>query len=314
MLALLGIIFTRKFVILIIIGLACIFCYRSFCRFLCPLGALYSLFNRFCLTGVKVDPGKCSHCGTCVRHCEMDIRHINDHECISCGKCISVCPQGAVSLKCGTRVLKGPESGNRRNRFGIIIRVIFPALLVFALIYYNFIYIRDNTQEQQPDQVQTEMTDSVSTDFTGTASIGPEPGQQLEDFTCTLFDGNTFHLADHLGQVVFINQWATYCTPCINELPFFETLQEEHPDIVVLAVHNPFETTIKAADYVEDMGWTSWKILWTVDTADGNILNKINGDNTMPRTVVLNKKGEVVFNEQQSVTPEMLEQLLEMAE
>ena len=44
------------------------------------------------------------------------------------------------------------------------------------------------------------------------------------------------------------------------------------------------------------------------------IIEKINGDNTMPRTVVLNKKGEIVYNEQRSVTLEMLEQLLRTAQ
>ena len=41
--AMLKILFTRKFVIMMIIALACIFCYRSFCRFICPLGAIFSL-------------------------------------------------------------------------------------------------------------------------------------------------------------------------------------------------------------------------------------------------------------------------------
>ena len=40
MYSMLGILFTRKFVILTVIGLACVFCWRSFCRFLCPLGAI----------------------------------------------------------------------------------------------------------------------------------------------------------------------------------------------------------------------------------------------------------------------------------
>ena len=61
------------------------------------------------------------------------------------------------------------------------------------------------------------------------------------------------------------------------------------------------------------MGWSNWKLLFTVDTPDMNILKKIGGDNTMPRTVVLNKDGIVVYNEQRSVTYEMLLSLLEMA-
>ena len=41
--AMLGPLFTRKFVIMLIIGTACVFIYRSFCRFLCPLGAIYGI-------------------------------------------------------------------------------------------------------------------------------------------------------------------------------------------------------------------------------------------------------------------------------
>ena len=72
--SMLGLLFTRKFVILLIVALACVFCYRSFCRFLCPLGAIYGLFNRFNILGVRVDPNRCNQCGACIRHCEMDIR------------------------------------------------------------------------------------------------------------------------------------------------------------------------------------------------------------------------------------------------
>ena len=57
--SMLNILFTRKFVIMLVIGLACVFCYRSFCRFLCPLGAIYGLFSKVALVGVKVDATRC---------------------------------------------------------------------------------------------------------------------------------------------------------------------------------------------------------------------------------------------------------------
>ena len=101
--SMLGIMFTRKFVIMLVIGLACVFCYRSFCRFICPLGAIYGLFNRFNVIGVKVDNSLCSHCGACVRHCGMDVRCVGDHECINCGKCMDACNQDAIAIKAGSQ-------------------------------------------------------------------------------------------------------------------------------------------------------------------------------------------------------------------
>ncbi len=84
--SMLNILFTRKFIIMIGILAACVFVYRAFCRFLCPLGAIYGLFARLSLLGVKVEAARCTDCGRCVARCPMDIRRVGDHECNHCGK------------------------------------------------------------------------------------------------------------------------------------------------------------------------------------------------------------------------------------
>ena len=98
-LAMLGPIFTWKFAVLVVVIVLCIFMYRFFCRFICPLGAIYGFFNKFALLGVKLNKDKCTDCGLCISHCKMDIRRVGDHECINCGDCISVCPTKAISWK-----------------------------------------------------------------------------------------------------------------------------------------------------------------------------------------------------------------------
>ena len=95
----LGALFSWKTVVLVSVFTASIFIYRFFCRFLCPLGALYGLFNRFALLGIKVNRDKCTNCGKCVEKCKMDIKNVGDHECINCGECIGVCPTKAITWK-----------------------------------------------------------------------------------------------------------------------------------------------------------------------------------------------------------------------
>lgn len=95
----LGALFSWKTVVLVCVFTASIFIYRFFCRFLCPLGAIYGLFNRFALLGIKVNRSKCTNCGKCVSKCKMDIKSVGDHECINCGECISVCPTKAITWK-----------------------------------------------------------------------------------------------------------------------------------------------------------------------------------------------------------------------
>ncbi|MBQ9729550.1 MAG: 4Fe-4S binding protein, partial [Clostridia bacterium] len=91
----LGYLFTWKMSVLIVIVVACIFVYRAFCRFLCPLGAFYGFFSKLALLGVKLDKNKCTDCGLCISVCKMDVKKVGDHECIQCGECISVCPSKA---------------------------------------------------------------------------------------------------------------------------------------------------------------------------------------------------------------------------
>lgn len=99
LLANLGPLFSWKFTLLILIVVASIFFFRFFCRFLCPLGALYGFFCKIAMLGVKLDKNKCTDCGLCIGVCKMDIKTVGDHECIHCGACISVCPAKAISWK-----------------------------------------------------------------------------------------------------------------------------------------------------------------------------------------------------------------------
>lgn len=102
----LGVLFTWKFTLLVIFIIASIFIFRFFCRFFCPLGALYGLFNKISILGVKVDKTKCNSCQACVTHCKMDIKEVGDHECIQCGECRKVCPCKAIDWKAIRKLVK----------------------------------------------------------------------------------------------------------------------------------------------------------------------------------------------------------------
>ncbi|MBR4434920.1 MAG: 4Fe-4S binding protein [Clostridia bacterium] len=105
--AMAGSLFVWKFAVLIAMLVACVFIFRAFCRFVCPLGALYGLMSRLALIGVKVDKGNCTDCGACVRVCGMDIASVGDHECVHCGDCIDICPTKAITFSAGKIVLRG---------------------------------------------------------------------------------------------------------------------------------------------------------------------------------------------------------------
>jgi len=101
--AMTGILFNWKLTVLIIIIFGAIFIYRDFCRFICPLGAIYGFFNRISVFGVRVEESKCIHCDKCIRECKLDIKCVGDKECIQCGECKKVCPTGAILSKTNGR-------------------------------------------------------------------------------------------------------------------------------------------------------------------------------------------------------------------
>lgn len=94
----LGFLFSWKTALALAFILWSIFMFRPFCKFFCPLGAIYSFFNKTAIFGIKVDNSKCTNCNACVSVCKMDTIKINDRECIRCGECKSACKFGAIKL------------------------------------------------------------------------------------------------------------------------------------------------------------------------------------------------------------------------
>jgi len=105
-----GWLFSWKVLLLIAAIVLSVFICRPFCRFVCPLGAIYALFNRVSVFGLRLEAPKCTHCGSCARACRLDIdpsQTPNSAECIRCGDCIKACP--AKALRFGAMYAKQPE-------------------------------------------------------------------------------------------------------------------------------------------------------------------------------------------------------------
>lgn len=322
MFPMLGPLFTWKFCLLVLILLSCIFIYRAFCRFLCPLGAIYGLFNRISILGIKLDKPKCTDCGICIGTCHMDIRHVGDHECISCGECITACPTGAITYK-GPKILLAPnESGGAvagvklRNIDPVdapgtplpqktkiarcIVALAMALLLIGALIYYNFI---DKVPESDvPQQGSTQEID-----------VGGEIGDICIDHELSVYGSeDTIRVSDYRGKVTIVNFWYIFCGSCVKELQTeFPLIKEEYGDQVeILAVHSyeEYNSDIPAfiAQSFPDADFTFCR-----DTEGEAYFHMLGGSQAWPVTVVLDENGVIVSSIMGSTTYDELKSIID---
>jgi len=95
---------------------AAILIFRPFCKYVCPLGAIYAWMNRLSLVTIDTDEAKCTGCGHCTAICRMQATSPLDAECIRCGECVRACPMQAMEWRvCGKKMQAG---GNRAARGG----------------------------------------------------------------------------------------------------------------------------------------------------------------------------------------------------
>ena len=97
----LGGLFIWKLSVLLVILVWSLWVYRPFCKYLCPLGAIYGWFNPIALSRFQMDKEACIDCKKCKAACPMDIpvyAKPNSAECIKCGKCLQACPTDCIQV------------------------------------------------------------------------------------------------------------------------------------------------------------------------------------------------------------------------
>ena len=115
--ALAGGLFGWKTLVLAAVLLAGLLLYRPFCKYLCPLGAFYALFNRVAAVRLEVSTDRCTRCGRCETVCGMAVNPAvqpNAAECIRCGACVSACPHNAIEWVHPLLPARGQQGRNEK--------------------------------------------------------------------------------------------------------------------------------------------------------------------------------------------------------
>ena len=95
-----------------------------------------------------------------------------------------------------------------------------------------------DTKEATGEVKQVGEEKVVTSDVREEASTPPTGGVKAEDFNLLDIEGKKFSLSDYSGKVIILDFWATWCPPCVKEIPHFNELAKEYGDrgLVVLGI------------------------------------------------------------------------------
>jgi thiol-disulfide isomerase/thioredoxin len=115
----------------------------------------------------------------------------------------------------------------------------------------------------------------------------------LDAQSFTLLDNQQAKLPDYLGQVVVLDFWATYCAPCLEEIPHLDALQKRFGaqglQVIGLNVGGPDDRP-KIPEFVERL-----KINYKLGFPEPEMTNLYMGsDSRIPQTIVFDRKGRIV--------------------
>lgn len=134
----------------------------------------------------------------------------------------------------------------------------------------------------------------------------PQEGQPAPDFSYTLADGSTTKLSDLRGKQVIVNFWATWCLPCVEEMPELQRAADESGgELVVLAV-NRNETREAIARFTNRVN-VRFPLITNIS---GDIGDRY-GITNLPITYFVNSDGTIAARQFGALSPERLAELTE---
>jgi len=137
-------------------------------------------------------------------------------------------------------------------------------------------------------------------------SNGLDVGQQAPSFSAQLVNGQQVNLESLRGKVVLVNFWATWCGPCRNEMPFFQSLSDKYDkkDFQVLAV-NFLEKQDTILDFTKKLN-----LKFDVALDPKGEINKQYGVLQYPVSYVIGRDGKILARQAGPFSPETLESAL----
>jgi len=124
--------------------------------------------------------------------------------------------------------------------------IVFIIIILTVAVLFGCKGKENNSGNKTPENSMPDVTEEEKAEI----------GYTAPDFSVALVSGKTVKLSDFRGKVVFINFWASWCGPCVNEMPDIQKLSDAFPDDLVVLAINCSEKKDKVEKFISDNGYT----------------------------------------------------------
>ncbi|WP_446897038.1 4Fe-4S binding protein [Clostridium sp. LBM24168] len=229
---------TIGFTFLVVIVIGNIFVERFFCRYLCPLGALFSLISKASILKVDKPNSKCGKCRICTNNCSMGLKLYNKNsvrggDCINCLKCIEVCPRKNPHVN----ILNKYTSSAMASSFAIVVFIGLYSLTNFgnSIISGNGLASTKGIISNSTNSTISGLNTSQKTEYKDGTYVGSGTG----------FNGGTTKVSVTIngGKIVAIRTVSTEDTP-----RFYQYVENTVPPEIISAQSTSVDT-VSGATY-----------------------------------------------------------------
>lgn len=132
------------------------------------------------------------------------------------------------------------------------------------------------------------------------------PSVAAESFTLTDAAGKTHRLSDYRGKWVIVNFWATWCPPCLEEIPDLVSITESRKDVQVLGIAMEFQDAPQVLQFAEGMF-----VNYPIVLGDAKAAAQFGQVSGLPTTFIFDPSGALASRHQGKLTRRQIEQLMD---
>jgi thiol-disulfide isomerase/thioredoxin len=126
-----------------------------------------------------------------------------------------------------------------------------------------------------------------------------------EAFTLTDAAGKTHRLSDYRGKWVIVNFWATWCPPCLEEIPDLVSISESRKDVQVFGIAMEFQDAAQVVQFADGMF-----VNYPIVLGDEKVAKQIGQVGGLPTTFIFDPRGALATRHQGKLTRRQIEELI----